>query len=127
MKVIICGSRYWNDSNYELICLAVSCLPEGSKVIHGAARGVDTLAGRAARQLRHDVQYFDAAWHVYGKAAGPRRNQRMLEQKPDLVIGFTDDIQASIGTRDMISRALNAGVPTMVMDRFGELKTPEIW
>lgn len=43
-----------------------------------------------------------------GKAAGPIRNQRMLDEgKPDLVVAFP----GGRGTADMVRRAKAAGVP----------------
>lgn len=121
MKVIICGSRRWTDRNYPLILLTVQSLPPGTTVIHGAAAGVDTLAQRAAAECRLSFVSCPAAWDSFGKSAGPRRNQQMLEMRPDLVIGFTDNVKQSIGTMDMIGRAVRAGVPTFLMNSRGEL------
>jgi hypothetical protein len=45
---------------------------------------------------------------MQGKAAGPIRNQRMIDEgKPDLVIAFP----GGRGTADMVSRAKKAGIP----------------
>lgn len=49
-------------------------------------------------------------------AAGPRRNQQMLDEgKPLLVLAFHDDIKSSRGTKDMVSRAKRAGIRTYVI------------
>ena len=49
-------------------------------------------------------------WEKHGKAAGPIRNQFMLEQeKPDLVIAF----DGGRGTADMMRRSRRAGVDTI--------------
>lgn len=48
-----------------------------------------------------------ADWSKYGKAAGPMRNQKMLDEyKPDLVVA----LPGGRGTADMVSRARVAGV-----------------
>lgn len=53
----------------------------------------------------------EAAWHNYGKAAGPRRNRKMLDEyDPDLVVAFHDDLDASKGTKDMVDYATSQGV-----------------
>jgi hypothetical protein len=45
---------------------------------------------------------FPANWKVYGRAAGPIRNMKMLlEGKPDLVVAFP----GGIGTADMVKKA----------------------
>ena len=47
---------------------------------------------------------------TYGKAAGPIRNQQMLDEgKPDVVIAFP----GASGTADMINRAGLTNVPVV--------------
>ena len=87
-------------------------------VIHGAARGADSIAGEVARQLHCEVLAFPADWDTHGKAAGMIRNRRMLDEgKPELVVAFTDDLSESRGTKDMVTRAKAAGVPVYVIGR----------
>lgn len=57
------------------------------------------------------VESFPANWSQYGHAAGPIRNQKMLDQNPDLVIAFHFDLEHSKGTKDMINRAKKACIP----------------
>jgi hypothetical protein len=78
-------------------------------VIHGAARGADTLAGQAAKELGLDVLEFPADWATYHKSAGPIRNRQMIAQDPDFVWAFHDDIRSSKGTKDMIRVAKSLG------------------
>ena len=52
------------------------------------------------------VQVYEADWKKYGKLAGPKRNQQMLDEgMPDLVVAFHADIKNSKGTFDMVNRA----------------------
>jgi hypothetical protein len=54
------------------------------------------------------IDVYVAQWKKHGRAAGPIRNQRMLDEgKPDLVVAFP----GGRGTADMIRRAERAGVP----------------
>ena len=82
-------------------------------IVHGAARGADTLAADLAVKYNMTVIGVPADWATHGKKAGPLRNQRMLdEHRPDFVLAFpTKD---SIGTWDMIKRAANAGIPVQI-------------
>ena len=76
-------------------------------VIHGAARGADTMAGAWAVARNVPVQAFPAQWDTFKKRAGPIRNQQMLtEGRPDLVIAFP----GARGTAHMVGLAREAGV-----------------
>lgn len=111
MRVLICGSRDWRDERaiYEWVRLHV---PPNSTVIHGAARGADTMAGNAAAAWGHEVVVFRADWITYGLSAGFKRNQQMLDEgKPNLVVYFTDDLDASHGTRHMVFISRRANIP----------------
>ena len=91
-------------------------LPGVSRVIHGGCRGADLLGGWAARRLGIPVEVYPADWERDGRAAGPRRNERMLrEGHPDLVLAFHDDLNQSLGTRDTLIRATQARIPFRVI------------
>jgi hypothetical protein len=50
---------------------------------------------------------YKAEWDKHGRAAGPIRNQQMLDDgKPDLVLAFA----GGRGTDDMCRRAREAGI-----------------
>jgi len=110
MVVLVCGDRNW--SHYDTVLHTLRALPQITLVIHGGARGADTLGGRAARELDVPYKIFTARWDLYGKAAGPRRNQEMLtflqekarEGVPVTAFAFHQNLQTSRGTKDMIRR-----------------------
>ena len=84
-----------------------------SLVIHGAARGADTLLDEWAQVWGIPSLAFPAQWRRLGRAAGPLRNGRMLaEGKPDLVIAFP----GGRGTADMVRQAEAAGVRVIRVD-----------
>ncbi len=114
LRVLVCGSRTWREQ--QPIREALERLPEGSTVIHGAARGADEIAGIIAKQLGLEVLAFPADWEKHGKAAGPIRNTQMLrEGRPHQVIAFTRDLSQSRGTANMVRQAKAAGVPVKVI------------
>jgi hypothetical protein len=87
-------------------------------IIHGGCFGVDQLSGDVAKQLQIECRVYRAEWNRYGKSAGPRRNQQMIDQEhPDLVIAFHDDIVGSKGTKDMINQSLTADIPTFLVSK----------
>lgn len=107
MRVLVCGSRSWTDR--YAIERELRALPDGAIVIHGAARGADTIAGEIANRLGLIVETFPADWKRHGRAAGHIRKRRMLEEgKPDLVLAF--DL-GTPGTADMMRQAQRAGLP----------------
>lgn len=111
MRVLVCGSRYFND--YKLLSSVLSKISI-SVLIHGGARGADTLAGEFASRYGIPQSVFLADWTTFGKRAGPIRNQLMLDEgKPELVVAFWDG--ESRGTKHMIDIAEAAGVGVNVI------------
>ncbi|MDP1907227.1 MAG: DUF2493 domain-containing protein [Hyphomicrobium sp.] len=109
MKVLVCGDRNYTD--YHKIYTYLEDLPEkGTIIIEGGARGVDSLAKRAAEDLGLLVIEYKAHWKLYGKAAGPKRNRLMLQENPDVVFAFHSDLSKSKGTKHMVSIARKAGI-----------------
>lgn len=112
MKVLICGDRNWNDK--ELIRSTIrDKMPD--EVITGDARGADTLAYECCKEDGFTVISADAKWWKYGGAAGPIRNREMLDQKPDLVLAFHDDLEHSKGTIDSVTEAKHRGIEVQVI------------
>lgn len=112
MKLIIAGSRDYN--NYEVIkrtidhTLKKEGVPlEGLIVFSGGAKGVDKCGEWWAKERGVPVERFPADWELYGKAAGPIRNEMMAEEA-DMLIAFRKN--KSPGTTDMIKRAKQHGL-----------------
>lgn len=120
MRVLVCGDRNWDDKKFIDKVLFEYwynrlVLEEDFVVIHGAARGADSIAGKIAREQSVTEEAFPAQWEKHGKSAGPIRNQQMLDEgKPGLVLAFHDNIEGSKGTKDMVARAKRAGIETRV-------------
>lgn len=116
-RVIVCGSRTWVDGDTVMRALnRVLIENEGHRftVVHGAARGADQLGALAAQRLGLECESFPAMWARDGHVAGFKRNLRMLETAPDLVLAFKSKIDHSYrtgGTEHMMRIALGAGVP----------------
>jgi hypothetical protein len=121
MRLLVCGSRTWTDraSLWQVLDRLISEHGDGQvvTVIEGDARGVDRLAGQLARRRGWRLERYPADWTRHGRAAGFRRNARMLQQgRPDLVVAFTvGPLADSRGTADMVRRARAAGVPVQII------------
>lgn len=109
MKVLVCGGRGYKDVSRVFNTLfdlhrstPIACL------IEGGALGADEWAAVWADNVGVERQKFKADWAALGKAAGPLRNQRMIDEgKPDLVVAFP----GGRGTADMVRRARKANIP----------------
>ena len=123
MKLLVCGGRNYQD--YATLSKVLNGLHKEygfTTVIHGAAKGADSLADRWAKQHDIPVQAFPAQWRTheencspncrsnsYCRRAGFRRNEQMLlEGKPEMVVGFP----GGAGTAGMLKLSRDAGVTT---------------
>jgi hypothetical protein len=99
-------------------------------VIHGAAPGADTEAEHwALTSILVQVIPCPADWDGEGKAAGPKRNERMLR----LLLALRDcryeiavvayPLPGSRGTWDLVNRAKRAGVTVHVHEQPTEQET----
>lgn len=99
--VIVTGSRDLDDYGHFAQALENTC---PSMIVQGGCpTGADAMARRWARE--HDVpcKTFAANWAEHGKAAGPRRNRRMLDAYPRaIVLGFP---RGGPGTRNCLEEA----------------------
>lgn len=122
--ILICGSRTWGATDDALQNMRDVTLFESAMsmwldkhgapalVVAGGARGADTFGELWAKRRAKAVRVFPADWKRFGRSAGPKRNQQMLDEgRPQAVIAFTRDLRTSRGTRDMVTRARKAGLP----------------
>lgn len=122
MMVLVCGDRNWTDERTIINNLAIlRWWLRFDTIIHGAARGADTIAGIAGQWLAFKVISVPAEWERYRMVgrkspAGVIRNRKMLDMKPDLVLAFHLNIRESKGTKDCVEEANRRGIPTVVID-----------
>ena len=85
-------------------------------IIQGGCEGTDALAARYAAFRGHECETFRAAWRLEGSAAGPKRNQRMVDYIKDkdkkIAVFFWNE--NSKGTSDCLKRAKEAGISYIV-------------
>lgn len=107
MRVLVCGGRDYSDKMALWSVLDAFGPPEITEIVSGMARGADAFAAEWANRFGFPLHAFPADWTRDGKAAGPIRNQSMLDNgRPDAVIAFP----GGKGTDDMVRRANRAGV-----------------
>lgn len=126
--MLVCGDRDWKDGGMVSTVLSGLLIEARANldqltIIEGCASGADTFAHDYPTSTNCAHVHFPAHWRhsedclpgckrVVGKAAGVLRNQQMLDVAwPDLVVAFHDDLPNSKGTKDMVGRAVRAGLP----------------
>lgn len=117
MRVIVCGGRNYHQPGHVFQSLKRlhGILPI-TAVMQGGGTGVDAIARQWAWTHKNIERFVcHANWTRYGKAAGPIRNARMLEWKPDLVVAFP----GSVGTNDMRVKTVNAGFDLLTYNENG--------
>lgn len=120
MRVLVCGGRAYRDRDRVFTELNKLCgeisdeHPLGTIPLHiihgGCPTGADHFADDYAVVHWCGLSVYDADWEKHGRAAGPIRNQQMIDEgKPDLVVAFP----GGPGTADMVKRARRAGVEVL--------------
>lgn len=115
MRVLICGTRYNIDKHETIVQNILGKLdPKTDIIIHGGATGVDTTVHRLAGKMGFKIECYFADWSL-GKKAGPLRNQKMIDSKPDVVYAIPyPSLEKSIGTADTCKRAKAANIPVYI-------------
>lgn len=82
--LLVAGSRTFTDVDLMdrklariLDRVGVEC--DNIVLVHGGARGADTIASNLAEKFGWEIVEFKADWDHYGKSAGYRRNRQMHE------------------------------------------------
>ena len=116
-RLLITGTRYgWNPEDLSFI-LGYHCgqmnggRTDNLVLVHGAADGVDRQAAQIWTRMGWVTEAHPADWNTHGKAAGPIRNAEMVALGADQCIAFPGE--NSRGTWDCVTKAKNAGIPTV--------------
>ena len=127
-RILVTGSRDWTDRDL------VGDVLEGYRnayvgpdfiVVHGACpTGADLFADTWCGLNRVNVERHPAWWHRYGNAAGPIRNQEMVDLGAFVTLAFAKVCtkprcevptpHGSHGTLDCALAAQKARIPVMV-------------
>jgi len=115
MRVLVCGDRNW--TNEAVISKVLDEIKDDiDVVIDGHCLGADQFGHAWAKRNGIDSTCYPADWQTYGPAAGPIRNSQMLKEgNPDLILAFHNDIHNSVGTKDMVRKAIKAGVAVRII------------
>ena len=117
-RVIVTGDRNW--ACRELAEMIVSRLlarfGPGLIIVHGDAAGVDAAFAAACDELGVEQERHPADWDRLGKRAGPIRNAEMVALGAVLCLAVHKRIRFSKGTKNCSRLAIEAGIPTWLID-----------
>lgn len=109
-KIVVAGSRHFEDYNIakQYIEECISDIKKDNELVflYGMCKGADLLGEKFAKENGYQIESYPAEWKTYGRAAGPKRNEKMA-QLCDFVICFWDG--NSRGTKSMIDNATKYG------------------
>lgn len=107
-RIAATGGRDYTDR--EVVWVALDQLRAKHPdlvLVHGAARGADTLAAEWAAERGVPAEAFAADWKRFGRGAGPERNARMAGSGLTGLVAFP----GGKGTTNMIAECERRGVP----------------
>lgn len=114
MRLAIVGHRHYKNYNVFRKILTDFSKKYGlpNMIVSGGARGVDALAEQYAREKQIPILIWHAKWRKYGRAAGPRRNEK--------IVGSCDHVLAflhpqSKGTKSTIEIAKGKDKPVTII------------
>lgn len=109
-RVAVIGSRGFKRP--DIIDQFIRELPNGTVVVSGGARGVDTLAVQYAAERGLAIDLVPAEWDEHGKLAGKLRNFPLVGNA-DEVYAFWDGF--SNGTAHGVTAAVAYAKPVKVV------------
>lgn len=116
VRVMVTGGRDLLDPVRVRAAFELLRLEGPVTLIHGDARGADRLCHDYALSQGWAVERFPALWEADGLAAGPKRNQRMVDTSPRLCVAFPTCPEGTkgSGTWDAIARVRRAGISLLI-------------
>jgi hypothetical protein len=112
--VAIVGSRGFTDTMLVQRCVRrLLALHDNLRIVSGGARGADRQAELAAAELDVPIVIHPAEWDRFGRSAGFRRNETIVNDA-DMLVAFFADGPRSRGTTHSLSLALTKGIPVHV-------------
>lgn len=117
IRILVTGSREVDAAAERIVMAALADavitaarVDRDIVIVHGGARGVDTVAAFWAPPI--PAERHPADWEGEGKRAGVTRNLRMIAAGAHVCLAFPR--RTSVGTWHCIRAAADAGIPVRI-------------
>jgi hypothetical protein len=125
--VVITGGRdfkdrqfVWDSMDFHAVLLGIA------EVVNGRApRGVDQFVHEWCEYRGVPERPYPADWDTHGEAAGPIRNQEMIDLEPEIERCLV--FPGGTGTTDMARRCRKAGIERVFIDYFDPIEELTKW
>lgn len=121
MRILVTGSRELTDVDLvrDEIVDATDTPAPWTMVVGDCPTGADKFAREFWQEVieeptnpedQSNLDVHTADWTTHGKAAGPLRNQTMVDSGADICLAFYREGAGNRGTADCVRRARTAGI-----------------
>lgn len=117
LRILVTGSRDFRDTDLAKRALVWAANvagvdnPADVTVVHGDARGADSVMAKVATSFGCMIEDHPARWDELGKRAGIVRNCEMVDLGADVCLAFP--LPGSRGTWHCMREAEKAGIPVV--------------
>lgn len=117
LRILVTGSRDFRDTDLAKRALVWAANvagvdnPADVTVVHGDARGADSVMAKVAASFGCVIEGHPARWDELGKRAGIVRNCEMVDLGADVCLSFP--LPGSRGTWHCMREAEKAGIPVV--------------
>lgn len=117
-RILVTGSRDWESHSViaeSLASVVVDAIYHDKEpvVVHGdCPTGADAIVQTICEAAEIRTERHPADWNKHGRAAGPIRNQEMVDLGANVCLAFPH--HGSRGTNDCIRRAEGADIPVHI-------------
>lgn len=123
LRILVTGCRRWDDVGAVRHVLLQTWSRLGPNVpasevtiVTGACpTGADAIAEKWAHMVGAKIEQHPANWGESGAAAGPMRNELMVNAGADICVAFWTGSTKGSGTHDCFTRAARAGIPIFIV------------
>ena len=118
MRILIFGDRHWNCEELagQIVNRLLARYGPNLVIIHGGEPGVDQAVALACRELGVVVEARLVNWHQTGLPTVGTKNRELIKAAPELCVAVHPSIASSKRTRDCVQQALQAKIPTFLID-----------
>jgi len=115
-KIAVVGSRGYNNYDYfeaQIKYLTMNMQGDITFVSGGCSSGADKLIKDFCKEYNYELIEFLPNWDLYGKSAGFKRNQLIVEEATHLIAFWN---KKSKGTESSVKLAEKKNIPIRIVE-----------